>query len=185
MFKRFLIIIALSAFFISLESEAQDIGFIVGIRADSADTDVSGAKVSGENSLSFGAILKTEFSETLGLRMGMLYVPRQYRYELNINWSSEIYKFTYFELPVGLLYRFSDAGGVFIGPSFGFGLDKSCGSNSCQGVSNSLTTMQFGASFKFAPQIGAEIFYETGIIKISPQFEQQRAIGANLMVTFE
>jgi hypothetical protein len=183
MFKIFFL--ALWCLFLPLVSQAQDVGFVVGIRADSADTEVTGAQVSGQNSVHFGAILKTELTETLGLRLGMLYVPRQYEYQVNQNSSSEVYKFTYFELPVGILYRFSEAGGVFIGPTFGFGLDKSCASNPCQGVSNSLTTMQVGASFKFAPQFGVEIFYETGMSNITSQLKQQRAVGANLMVTFE
>jgi len=163
---------------------AQDVGFTFGIRSDSADTNVTGATVSGVNSVSFGAIMKTELTENFGLRLGMQYVPRQY--QITSANSTESFRFTYFEVPVGLLYSFSDAGGFFFGPSFGFGLDKFCGQALvCQGVSNSLTSFQFGASFKFAPQIGLEVFYETGMSPLAPQLQQQRAVNINLMVTFD
>lgn len=163
--------------------KAQDIGFTMGIRSDSADTDVTQSSVKGANSVSFGAIVKTEVNEVISLRLGMQYVPRQF--ELQSTSENTNFRFTYFELPVGLLYKFSDAGGVFVGPSFAFGLDKSCGSSNCQSASNSLTTLQVGASFKFAPQLGIELYYESGMSQIVSQLQQQRAVGANLMVTFD
>jgi outer membrane receptor for monomeric catechols len=171
-------------FFFPIMAFSQDLGITFGIRSDSADTDRPATSVTALNSVSLGAVMKSEMTEKLALRVAMQYTPRQY--QLQSSGVSENYKFTYFELPVGILFKLSDAGGVFVGPSFGFGLDKSCGqSGVCQGVSNSVTSVQFGASFKYAPQLGIEIFYEKGVSQISPQIQQQRAVGVNLLVTFD
>jgi hypothetical protein len=171
-------------FFFPIAAFSQDLGITIGIRSDSGDTDLPGTSVASLNSVTFGAVMKSDMTETLALRVAMQYIPRQY--QLQSLGANETYKFTYFEIPVGILYKLSDAGGVFVGPSFGFGLDKSCGQMGvCQGVSNSVTSIQFGASFKFAPHLGVEIFYEKGISQISPQIDQQRAVGVNLFVTFD
>ena len=163
--------------------KAQDVGVVAGIRADSADgegtTDI-GQRVNFQA----GVIGKFELSGPLQIRSGMLYVQRGY--ELKGTNSTDQLTSTYFEVPVGLLYKFSDFGGVFIGPALGLGLSKNCPA-SCNGadVASSLVSVQFGASFKIAPQFGFEVYYEALTGNIAKGIKNPRAIVANAMITFD
>jgi hypothetical protein len=165
---------------------SQDIGVSIGFRSDSADSDLATMSAHSETSLSFGLVGKMDLSEIFALRLGMQYVPRQYRLQSRDDLSSELFKFIYFELPLALLYKVSDFGGLFAGVSVGFGLDRVCGQlGSCHGVGNSLASFQLGASFKVAPQFGLEVFYEKGLSHIAFHLRDQRAVGANLLITFD
>lgn len=162
---------------------SQDVGFNIGIRSDSADPATTGVQASAVNSAVFGAIVRSNLNEKLSLRYGMQYVTRSYQLEtLGVG---ENHTFTYFEIPLGVMLRMSDFGGFFIGPALAFNLDKKCGSGTCQSVGASLTSLQVGGSFKFAPQLGAEVYYESGLGNVSSEVTRQRAVGVNLLVTFD
>ncbi|MCS6837246.1 MAG: PorT family protein, partial [Bdellovibrionaceae bacterium] len=142
------------------------------------------AEIKSGSSISFGAIGRFELSERLGLRTGMHYIPRQYEWEQG--GQSNRLRMTYFELPATFLYYFTEGGGVFLGPSFSFNLDKDCGTLVCSGVSGNIVWMQFGASFKVAPQIGVEVFFEQSLgTPIKTHVTQPRAVGFNFFVTFD
>ena len=165
-------------------AQAQDLGVVVGARADSADATTKGYTDAGKTNFQIGAIAKFDLKDAWQIRSGFIYTQRNYTLQ---NGTTDIgdLKFTYFEIPVGLLYKFSDFGGAFIGPSLDFNVSKTCPGGACTGVSGMPIGMQVGASFKFAPQMGAEIYYETLSSKLADEAEAPKAVVVNFMVTFD
>lgn len=177
----------LNAIFLMMFSslaQAQDIGFTLGLRADSGTPANGSYTISGQNAVTFGSIIKSSISEKLALRYGLQYTTRQFQIEQSN--QNQLNKFTYFEVPVGLLYQLNEFGGLFFGPSLGLGLEKNCGAGvNCLGVNSSYVALQIGASFKFAPQMGLEVFYESGLSALAQNIQSPRAVGLNLLVTFD
>lgn len=163
---------------------AQDVGVIVGMRADSAEAKTSGLSVGGKTNFQAGGVAKFELKDALQLRTGFIYTQRNYELKSGTTALGDG-KFTYFEVPVGLMYKFSDFGGAFIGPALAFNVSKECPGGTCEEVSSAPMALQFGASFKFAPQFGAEFYYETLMAKVAKEIESPKAVVVNLMVTFD
>lgn len=161
--------------------QAQDMGIVAGMRSDSADTDVSGASVNSKTNWQVGGVAKFDLHPTWQIRTGFIYLQRSYEYKMGT--TSTDMKFTYFEVPVGILYKFSDFGGAFIGPALDMNVSKDC--NSCTGVQSMVVPIQLGASFKFAPQVGMEFYFETGASKIADGLTSPKAVAVNLMITFD
>ena len=163
---------------------AQDVGVVLGWRADSADTGLAGQTVSGQSSPSLGVIVKSQLFGDLGLRFGAEYLTRSYQME-SVG-ASQAHRFTYFSVPVGLMYRINEFGGFFVGPALNMTLEKNCGAGqACVGANSSLLALQVGGSFKFAPQLGAEIYFESALGSIHSGVTNPRAVVVNLMVTFD
>lgn len=180
----FIMFLICAAIFSGFNASAQDVGVIAGIRSDSADAKTSGYKVEGKNSFNVGGIAKFELAESWNIRTGFVYTQRFYEIK-NGSTSLGESKFTYFEIPVGVLYKFSDFGGAFLGPNLAFNISKDCAGGTCTSANSTPIGLQLGASFKFAPQMGFEFYYETMMSKIEDQIENPKAIVANFMVTFD
>lgn len=162
---------------------AQDLGVLIGLRSDSGNTSVANTEIHSLNSTYFGLLGRFLLSERWGMRVGMNYTTRQYNVEASGNTTQ--YKFSAFEIPVAAMYWLSEAGGLFLGGSLALGLDKDCGPGTCQDYRSSWNTFQFGASFKVAPQLGVEVFFEQGLSAIAKPFDSHRAFGVNGFVSFE
>ncbi|MBX2996769.1 MAG: outer membrane beta-barrel protein [Bdellovibrionaceae bacterium] len=164
-------------------AQAQDVGIVLGIRGDNAEAKTTGVKVNGKTNFQGGAVAKFEIQDAWNVRTGFMYTQRNY--ELTSGAAAVDAKFTYFEIPVGLMYKFSDFGGAFLGANLGFNLSKDCGGGTCEGVSSAPIGMQLGASFKFAPQMGFEFYYERLFSKVADNLENPNAVAANFMITFD
>jgi hypothetical protein len=95
-------------------------------------------------------------------------------------------KMTYLDVPVTLLYKFEEGAGVYAGISLSnkLGASTSGGSDPTD-VTSPLIPIIFGAFFKFHPNFGVNIYYEMASGKVAEGLENYRAVGANLMVTFD
>lgn len=169
-------------------ASAQDLGVILGYRSDNADAD--GAKVSAPGNFQGGLLAKFPTSETLWIRTGLVYAQRNINLEANGTGIKTDYKLSYFEVPLGALYKFSDFGGVFAGANIALNLGNSCdveggGSCSISGLNSSPTFFQFGGSFKIAPNFGFELYYEGGLSSIATGINNERAVVVNAMITFD
>ena len=162
---------------------AQDFGILLGLRSDSGNSSVANTEVSSLNSTYFGLLGRFLFGERWGMRVGMQYNLRQY--EVSVSGSKSQYKFSSFEIPVSAMFWLTESGGLFFGGSLSLGLDKDCGAGSCQDYRSSWSTLQLGASFKVAPQVGIEAFFEQVMGAIAKPFDSHRAFGVNGFVTFE
>lgn len=185
-------VLTLVVVFTSSLASAQDLGVVVGYRSDSADSGSATTTLDTMGNVQVGAVGKFQLSEAFWLRSGMIYIQRSYGFTTTLVPATGTYKATYFEIPLGLLWKLSDAGGVFAGGAFNLGLSNKCDISagatcSFTGHANSPFAAQLGASFKVAPQFGFEIYYEalTGNKKIAEGIDNARAIAANLMITFD
>lgn len=173
--------------FLSSAVWAQDVGVVAGIRSDNADgTGV--VNITGKSNLQAGVVAKFELSGPLQIRSGFLFVQRSYGYSLTTAPTlSDDFVMTYFEIPVGVLWKFSDYGGVFAGPALSFNLSKTCPGGSCTGaeVNSSPLAIQLGGSFKIAPQFGFEVYYEQMTSALAKDLTNPRSVVANLMITFD
>lgn len=184
------ILVGLFTMVVGSIASAQDIGVIVGYRSDSADSD-NALMTSMDANAGYQAGLIGKFgvgSGPLWIRSGFIYNQRTYTGSYGI--TKYNFKASYFEVPVGLLYKFSDFGGVFAGAAVNLNLANSCSfdnGTACtiSGLNSSPISAQLGASFKVAPQFGFELYYEQTTSKLVDTLKNPRAIIANLMITFD
>ncbi len=64
-------------------------------------------------------------------------------------------------------------------------LDDDCGTTACTGVESMTTPIVVGATFKFAPQLGGNVYVESLSGDVADGIKNFTAVGANLMVTFD
>jgi hypothetical protein len=164
---------------------AQDLGVVVGFRNDQADSETAGTSITGKGGIQGGMVAKFELNGPLQIRTGAIYLERSYGVKTGTA-AEELLKASYLEIPVGLLYKFSDYGGVFLGAAIGLNIAKQCpGGCSTSSLNMTPVPLQFGGSFKVAPQFGFEFYYETMTGKFATGVTNARAIAANLMITFD
>jgi hypothetical protein len=177
---------------LSFSVSANDFAALIGARTNSWDYAPATTGISGSGSTGFqaGVLGFLNLTPVLQLRSGFIYTQRIF--SITNTGVETDYTLTYFDVPLTLKYMFSEYGGVFFGPNLALGAGKSCtGGNACttDGVKSSLVGMQLGASFKFAPQLGAELYYEltSGDIMASngTSGKDAKSIVANLLFTFE
>jgi len=173
---------------ISTSAQANDFALALGIRSNSADSDNTGYSASTKTGVGIGAIGFFDIGQAFQLRSGFLYNQRNYT--LTASGANDVeLNMAYVDIPVTAMYKFADYAGVFAGPVLGFLASKECKPGSAcdtNKVDGTMLGLQFGASFKFAPQMGGEIYYEmipTTFWK--DQLKNARTVGFNLLVTFE
>ncbi len=185
------LLISLMSTFLS-QANAAEFGIEAGVRSQSGDTKVSGFTAESKTGFQLGGVGHFPVSGAFHIRSGFLYTQRNLdlSYKVAGVTSTGSLTLTYFDVPLHALYKFEDYGSVFAGPSFSFILDKKCeisNGNTCTitGAKSLLMPLQLGATFKFMPQVGATIYYETIPGDVADDFGSYRAIGANLFVTFD
>lgn len=157
-----------------------DYGLEVGIRQQSGDVD--GASTKSQMGMQFGATAHFPISGPLHLRTGMLYTQRPLVVEGATNNKVTM---NYLDVPVALMYKFEEYAGVFAGISLGLNLDKNADVGTVKDVKSPLIPILIGASFKFAPNLGATLYYESASGEAAEGLKNYRAVGANLMITFD
>jgi hypothetical protein len=158
-----------------------DYGLEVGTRQQSGDV-ANGGSTKSQMGMQFGATAHFPLSGPLHLRTGMLYTQRP----LTVSGTPDN-KITmnYLDVPVALMYKFEEYAGVFAGISLGLNLDKSADSGTVTDVKSPITPFLLGVSFKFAPNLGATLYYESAGGEVAQGLKDYRAVGANLMITFD
>lgn len=182
----------LSISIIGAVSQAADFGVEAGVRSQSGDAGASGFTAESKTGFQLGGVGQFPLSGEWYIRSGLLYTQRNVdlTYKAGGTTSTGSLTMTYFDVPLQGLYKFEDYGSVFAGPLFSMILDKKCqlsNGNTCTVTSakSMLIPFQLGATFKFMPQVGATIYYETIPGDIADNFGNYRAIGANLLFTFD
>ncbi len=172
---------------IGLSAQANDFAAAIGFRSNSADAVNSGVNVSSKSGFGLGVIGFFDVAQSLQVRSGFLYNQRNFAIGANGGTEYDI-NASYVDIPVTAMYRFAEYGGVFAGPVLALLASKEC--KAPGGCSTSPESMnigvQFGASFKFAPQLGAELYYEMLPSTFWKDYmKSARTVGANLLFTFE
>ncbi len=173
-------------------ANAADFGIVAGVRSQSADASTTGVTAESKTDFQLGGIGEFSINGPFHIRSGLLYSSRNV--DLTVKaagiTSTGTLTLTYFDIPVQAQYKFEDYGSVFAGPVIAFILDKKCELNNgatctVTGAKSLLLPLQLGATFKFMPQVGATIYFETIPGDVADNFGNYRAIGANLLFTFD
>lgn len=181
--KKFVLATLVVFGFSSFAMADNDFGLEVGIRQQSGDLE-SGGSTNSQNAFQFGGFAHFPVYEKLHFRTGMLYTQRPIETEVGAN-SNKI-TMNYLDVPVALLYKFEEYAGFYGGISLGLNLDAKADSGADpDDVVSPLVPLIFGAFFKFHPDFGVNIYYESASGKVADGFENYRAVGANLMITFD
>jgi hypothetical protein len=94
------------------------------------------------------------------------------------------YTFNYLDIPVTLMWKFNDFGGAYAGVNVAMVASADC--DNCGTTPDKKSAMPFviGGAFKFAPNFGIDVYYEM-LNKFNDSFKDGRAVGANLLITFD
>jgi hypothetical protein len=184
--RSFLLLLSILLF--AQGSLALGFGLEAGFRQQSGD---AGTFVtSSQNGYQFGVSSVYKFSEKLALKSGLFYIERPLNYN-DTTLSTEVRtKSTYFDVPVYLMYLFEDYAGVYIGPSVAMLLSQRADTASGTTLNftdkkSMLIPITLGAHFKFAPDYGLNLFFETISADIANPLRNYRAVGANFILTFD
>lgn len=169
---------------------ANDFAVALGFRSNSADAVPTGASVSSMTGFGAGVIGYFDLADSFQGRVGFLY--NQKNVKLEAGGESLELTANYVDIPVTAMYKFADYAGAFAGPVLGLRAGKECkatAGTTCSGLKDpegSVFGFQFGAMFKFMPQLGGEVYYEM----IPSEYwkdglKNLRTVGANLLITFE
>lgn len=172
---------------LSLGAFADDFAVAVGIRSTSADAVPTGATVSSKAGFGAGVIGIFDIAPKFQGRTGFLYNQRNTTIKSSVT-SDEDLNLAYIDIPVTAMYRFADYAGAFAGPVLSLLASKDCKvTGGCAKDPESMSLgFQFGASFKFAPQMGAEVYYEAIPSEFWKDIEKNaKTVGFNLLFTFE
>ena len=71
------------------------------------------------------------------------------------------------------------------GPSFAVKLGDEVSTASLTDVKSFITPLTFGAQFKFVPNLGANVFFETVPGDLANGVSNSRAVGVNLLFTLD
>lgn len=162
-----------------------DYGLEVGIRQQSGKVDSATETSESKIGYQFGATVHIPVSGAFYLRSGMLYTQRPLISKTNSTGAKNEIAMNYLDVPVALMYKFEDYAGAFIGLSLGLHLNSSVETGQIQDEKSPLIPIILGASFKFAPQLGATIYYESASGEAAKGLKDYRAVGANLLITFD
>jgi hypothetical protein len=161
-----------------------DFGVALGVRSNSADAVTSGDSVDSATSFGAGVEGFFEMAPQFDIRAGFLYNQR--KFSLTSGGVSNDITLSYIDIPVTAEYKFADYAGVFAGPVIGLLASKDKSGTWAKNPSSMVLAWQLGVTFKFAPQLGAEVYYEILPSKFAdPYLENAKTVGANLLITFE
>ncbi|MES3038053.1 MAG: outer membrane beta-barrel protein [Bdellovibrionota bacterium] len=184
---KFLIVLALtvsSAFAQAFE----DYGVEAGFRSQNFTADTTGVSTSSEIGYQLGVSGAVPVSGAFVFRSGLFYTERPLKY--SVTGGDATIKLTYFDIPLTFGYKFSDYALVYLGPVLAVKLsDNVKSSGTLSGTTSSsvspkgtIVPIVLGAAFRFAPQIGANVFFEMTSGEAATGAKDLRAVGANLIV---
>lgn len=158
-----------------------------GFKWNSAD--VTGA-TSNKQVIGFqiGGSAVFDLAENFGIKTGLFYSERPFKYEA-AGGASGTGKITYFDVPVLAMFKFADHAGVYAGPSFGIKLGDELTTTPSGGtltdIKGTIMPLIFGAQFKMTPALGLNLFFETVSGDLAQGLKNSRAVGANVLFTFD
>lgn len=166
----------------SLNANAQFFGVEAGIRQQSAESNTTGVSTSSEMGYQFGLVGAFSMTETFLFRSGFLYTQRPVSEKVGLTTAKATYN--YLDIPLTVLWKVNDFGGVYAGVNVAMTVSADCTGCSTAPTKKEMMPLVIGGSFKFAPNFGVDVYYEAGE-KLGGEFKQARAVGANLLITFD
>ncbi len=153
-----------------------------GFKWNSMDT--IGATSSKQSmGIQLGGSTVINFAPQFGLRTGLFYSERPFKFDFSGTESSG--KITYAEVPVHFMFKLEDYAGIYLGPSLSMKLGDECSGCTLTEIKSMIMPITFGAQFKFTPNLGLNLFFETVSSDLAFALKNSRGIGMNLLLAFE
>ncbi|WP_413586090.1 outer membrane beta-barrel protein [Bdellovibrio sp. HCB274] len=188
--KLALSLLVVSGLFSSAAFADLNYGLEVGLRSQSGDTDAAGTNTESQTAMQFGAFGILPIAGPWNIRTGLLYTQRPLTLKTGLTEGKV--EMNYVDIPVNIMYKFEDYAGVYLGANLAINMDKKCGLANCtvSDVTSPLIPLVIGASFKFSPNFGLNVYFESASGKVATvtggtELKNYRAAGANLLVTFD
>jgi hypothetical protein len=183
------IITLVMGFLLSFSASANDFAAVVGFRSTSASAAgpvTAGVDIGAKNGYGVGVLGFFDMAANFQIRSGFLYNTR------DVNVKTALVDFdmnaAYVDIPVTAMYKFAEYGGFFAGPVLALLASKDCKQTGGCTKDPEATALAFqlGASFKFAPQLGGEVYYEILPSEYwKDNLKDIKTVGVNLLFTFE
>lgn len=182
------IFVLMMVFAVSFTANAE-FAAVLGARSNTASTNITGASTSSRLGYMAGVLGWLPLRKSFGVRTGFLYNQRFVSLGPTLQGDIDV-NFSYFDIPLTGTYQFNTQTWAFVGPVLAFNQsrDVTCSRNSSCSAADSksfILPWQLGVDFKFAPQFGAEIFYEFMSGDLAAGVSDMRAIGASALIFFE
>jgi Outer membrane protein beta-barrel domain len=122
-----------------------------------------------------------------GLKTGLFYNERPFESTTTVSGNSVNVngKVSYVDVPVLFMFKFEEYAGIYIGPSLSMKLADEVSSGKLTDVKGMVVPVTVGGQFKFAPNLGVNLYFETVTSEIAKGIKNTRAVGANLLLTFD
>lgn len=179
--KAFLVLVI--SFFFAASSFANDFAASVGLRSNNADSATEGRTISSKTGISLGAVGFMDLAPSTQFRTGFFYAQKDVKRKSGS--AEHDLNSSYIDIPLTFVYQIVEYGGVFGGPMVSLLASKDCKVPGCTEDPETTTLgFQIGTTFKFSPQFGAELYYESIPSEYWKGFlEDSRSVGANLLIT--
>lgn len=177
-------LISLFAIFFTISASAAnytDMALEVGFRHQNGD--VTGSDTNAKVGYQVGLSAAFPVADQWSIRSGLFYTQKNIEVESLV--TKQDYKFSYVEIPATAMFKFTESAGAYAGINLSMNLDDDCGTGTCSDVESFVTPIVIGAAFKFAPQLGGNVYFETLSGDVANNVKDFKAIGANLMITFD
>ena len=155
-----------------------------GFRWSSAELDQASSNKQ-EIGFQVGGSVVIDFATNFGLKTGLFYVERPFRSDYSATSTEVKGKVSYFDVPAFVMFKLEDYAGIYAGPSLSFKLGDEITPGTMTDIKGMIVPITLGAQFKFASNLGANIFFETVPGEIAQGIKNSRAVGASLLVTFD
>lgn len=170
----------------SIYSYAIGFGIEGGFRQQSGDT-VTGASTTSQVGYTLGAVGYFDMTESLAFRSGLAYTQRPLKITNDTTKDSATVSLTYFDVPLGVMLKFEDWMGAYLGVALSVNLDKSSNNTNVvrlENVKSMVVPLQLGVTFKFMPELGLNLYFEQ-FGDVADGLKSYRSVGANLLFTME
>lgn len=158
-----------------------DMALEIGFRHQNGD--VTGSDSNAKLGYQVGLSTAFPIADQWSFRTGLFYTQKNI--EVETATTKHDFKFTYVEIPAAAMLKFADSAGAYAGLNLSMNLDDDCGTTSCSSVESFTTPIVIGVAFKFAPQFGGNVYFETLSGDVANGVKDFKAVGANLMITFD
>lgn len=166
--------------FTSSLAHSAEFAFAVGYRLNDGTATETSVSVDSKGGLILGGLSYIEYWSEVWIRTGFLYNERKFILEGSAIPQASV---NYVDVPLNLVWRPDERGGIFIGPVLGLKASDECGPGDCDAQAI-ITPVQLGGFVKMGPQLAVEAFYETLAGKLYSRIEDTTAVGVSVLVVF-
>ena len=187
---RFVLLMVFPALF-AFQVQAAEISVEGGFRQQSGSTSISNESVKSQTGYQLGATALFPLKDSWLLRTGLFYVQRPVSLQDDVSSGEAKLSMSYFEVPVAIAYHIEGYAHLFLGTALSTRLNSnSSTSGTLTGYKltqekDMVTPLLVGASFKFASDVGATLFFETISGDVAKDISGYRAVGLNIFFTID